>query len=157
MKFLLTKDLQHSSLLSKLMLGVCVTLFLYLGLDVVLHAYVLGADLTTLTNTLYGNEEEFIEPILLDVLLLQVHSDLFMSLFSIMIISSIYIRFYSANRSTKWLVHILFLLGLFTPAFLMLSYFTSVGFVMLWLGSFVLCHLLGMLMSLRISIRLLLK
>lgn len=157
MKFLVTKDLEHTTLLAKLMAGVSIALFCYLGLDVVLHGYVLGADATSITTTLYGNAEEFIEPILLDTLLLQVHIDLFMSLFSIMIIASIYIRLYSANVSTKWLVHTLFILGLLAPLGLLIAYFISVGFVYVWIGSFILGHLLGMGMSLGIIKRLLFK
>jgi len=157
MKFLVTKDLQHSTLLGNLMAGVSVALFFYLGLDVVLHAYVIGSDIQSITNTLYGNVEEFIEPILLDSLLLQVHIDLFMSLFSIMIIASIYIRLYSDKRVTKWLIHILFILGLLAPLFLIVAHFTSMGFVYAWLASFVLGHLLGMGLSLLIIKKLLLK
>jgi len=157
MKFLVTKDLAHSTLLGNLMVGVSVALFFYLGLDVVLHSYVLGSNLTSITNTLYGNVEEFIEPILLDSLLLQVHIDLFMSLFSIMIIASIYIRLYSDKRVTKWLVHTLFILGLFAPLFLIVAYFISMGIVYAWLISFVLGHLLGMGLSLLIIKKLLFK
>jgi len=157
MKFLVTKDLAHSTLLGNLMAGVSVALFFYLGLDAVLHAYVIGSDMQSISNTLYGNVEEFIEPVLLDSLLLQVHIDLFMSLFSIMIIASIYIRLYSDKSVTKWLVHILFILGLLAPLFLMVAYFTSIGFVYVWLVSFVLGHLLGMGLSLLIIKKLLFK
>ena len=139
------------------MVGVSVALFFYLGLDVVLHGYVLGSDLTSITNTLYGNGEEFIEPILIDTLLLQVHIDLFMSLFSIMIIASIYIRLFSDTSVTKWLVHTLFILDLLAPLFLIVGYFTSMPFVYVWLVSFSLGHLLGMGLSLRIIKKLLFK
>ena len=157
MKFLVTKDLAHSTLLSRLMLGVCVALFFYLGLDVLLHGYVLGADMTSIQNTLYGNTEEFIEPILIDTLLLQVHTDLFMSLFSILIIASIYIRLYSSQTITKWLVHFLFILGLLAPLSLVIAYFTSMGIVYVWLATFILGHFLGMWMSLRIIKKLLFR
>ena len=157
MKFLVTKDLQHSRLLGNLMIGVSVALFFYLGLDVLLHAYTIGFDLVSIANTLYGNVEEFIEPILIDSLLLQVHSDLFMSLFSIMIIASIYIRLYSDKSVTKWLVHMLFIMGLTAPLFLIVAYFTSISFAYAWLASFILGHLLGIFMSLRIIKKLLFK
>ncbi|RLA59375.1 MAG: hypothetical protein DRQ78_10690 [Epsilonproteobacteria bacterium] len=157
MKFLLKKDLDHSTLIAKLMLGVSVALFFYLGLDLVLHGYVLGFDMGSISSTLYGNAEEFIEPILIDTLLLQVHIDLFMSLFSIMIIASIYIRLFSEKKSSKSLVHILFILGLLAPEVLILAYFTSVLFVYVWLASFILWHLLAMWMSLHSIKRLLFK
>ncbi|MCO4846263.1 MAG: hypothetical protein KC427_09620 [Sulfurovum sp.] len=157
MKFLVTKDLAHTTLLVNLMAGVVFSLFFYLALDIVLHAYVVGLDVTTLSTTLYGNTEEFIEPILIDTLLLQVHIDLFMSLFTIMIVASIYIRLHSTKVMTKWLVHILFILGLLSPILLLVAYFTSAGFVYVWLVSFILGHCLGMLMSLLILKRLLFK
>ena len=157
MKFLVTKDLQHSTLLGNLMVGVSVALFFYLGLDVVLHGYLLGTNLTEINTTLYGNVEEFVEPILIDSLLLQVHSDLFMSLFGIMIIASIYIRLFSGKKSTKSFVHLLFILGLLSPIMLLIAYFSSVVFVYLWVASFLLWHLLGMGMALAIIKKLLFK
>ena len=157
MKFLITKELSHRSLLINLMAGVTVALFLYLGLDVVLHAYVIGSDLESISNTLYGNVEEFIEPVLIDTLLLQVHIDLFMMLFSMMIIASIYIRLYSDKSITKWLVHMLFILGLLAPLFLLVAYFTSIPFVYAWVVSFMLGHLLCLGMSLAIIKKLLFK
>lgn len=157
MKFLVSKDLEHSRLLEKLMAGVVFALFFFFLLDIVLHAYVLGLDISTLSTTLFGNPDEFIEPILIDTLLLQVHIDLFMALFSIMIVASIYIRLYSKKMMTKWLVHTLFLLGLFTPIFLMVAYFTNALFVTIWLVTFILGHLLAMWMSLLILKRLLFK
>ena len=157
MKFLVTKDLAHSSLLGNLMAGVTVAIFFYFVLDIVLHAYVIGLDITSTSTTLFGNTEEFIEPVLIDTLLLQVHIDLFMSLFAIMIVASIYIRLNSTKVLTKWLVHTLFILGLLAPLLLMVAYFTNVIFVYLWLGSFILGHFLGMLLSLMIIKRLLFK
>jgi len=157
MKFLVTKDLAHSALLVNLMAGVVLALFFYLLLDIVLHAYVVGLDVMTLSTTLYGNTETFIEPIIIDTLLLQVHIDLFMSLFTIMIVASIYIRLYSTKMMTKWLVHLLFILGLLSPILLMVAYFSTEIFIYLWLVSFILGHCLGMFMSLLIIKRLLFK
>ena len=157
MKFLVNKDLEHSCLLENLMAGVVFSLFFFFLLDIVLHAYVLGLDISTLSTTLFGNPDEFIEPILLDTLLLQVHIDLFIALFSIMIVASIYIRLHSKKMMTKWLVHTLFILGLFTPILLMIAYFTNVWFVTIWLVTFILGHLLAMWMSLLILKRLFFK
>jgi len=157
MKFLLNKDLEYSTLIRNLMAGVVFALFFFFLLDIGLHAYVLGLDVPTLSTTLFGNPDEFIEPILIDTLLLQVHIDLFMALFSLMIVASIYIRFHSQKVMTKWLVHALFLLGLLTPVLLMIAYFTNVWFVTMWLVTFILGHLLAMWMSLLILKRLLFK
>lgn len=157
MKFLVNKDLEHSRLLKNLMAGVVFALFFFFLLDIILHAYVFGLDISTLSTTLFGNPDEFIEPILLDTLLLQVHIDLFMALLSIMIVASIYIRLHNKKMRTKWLVHTLFILGLFAPIFLMVAYFTNVWFVTMWLVTFILGHLLAMWMSLLILKRVFFK
>jgi len=157
MKFLVAKDLAHSTLLNYLMAGVVVAILLYLGLDTVLHAYVIGLDVHSISVTLFGDAENFVEPVLIDSLLLQVHIDLFMTLFALLILSSIYIRLYTDKTMTKWIVHLLFILGMLAPASLLLAYFVSASFVSIWLISFVLWHLLASLVALMILKKLLFK
>ena len=157
MKFLVTKELTHVALLKNLMIAVCIALFFYLGLDVAMHGYILGFDVDSILSTLHGNAEEYIEPILIDSLLLQVHIDLFMSLFALLILSSIYIRLFAELKSSKYLVHAVLFLSLLSPVLLMLAYFTSEVWVFVWLFSFILGHLLAMYMSLTIVKKLLIK
>lgn len=157
MKFLVTKDLAHSTLLSYLMGSVVFVILLYLGLDTVLHAYVIGLDMHSVSVTLFGDAENFVEPLLIDSLLLQVHIDLFMTLFALLILSSIYIRLYSSKVMTKWIVHLLFILGMLSPVTLMLAYFVSTLFAAMWLISFILWHLLASVVAIMILKKLLFK
>lgn len=157
MKFLVTKDLAHSTLLSYLMGSVVFAIFLYLGFDMVLHAYVIGLDMHSVSVTLFGDAENFVEPILIDSLLLQVHIDLFMTLFAILILSSIYIRLYSSKVMTKWVVHLLFSLGMLAPVTLLLAYFVNALFAAMWLMSFVLWHILASIVAIMILKKLLFK
>jgi len=154
MKFLVTKDLAHSQLLAYLMGGVLVAILLYLGLDIVLHSYVIGSDMTAVHNTLFGNEETFEEPILIDSLLLQVHIDLFMTIFVLVILSAIYIRLHNRTKTMKWVLHALFILGLAAPISLLLAYFWSEAFAVVWAGTFLLWHLLALLVCFSIFTRL---
>ncbi len=157
MKFLVTKDLAHSTLLSYLMGSVVFAIFLYLGFDAVLHAYVIGLDMASASVTLFGDVENFVEPILIDSLLLQVHIDLFMTLFALLILSSIYIRLYSDKVMTKWVVHLLFIMGMLAPMTLLLAYFVSPSFTAMWLISFVLWHVLASIVAIIILKKLLFK
>ncbi len=154
MKFLVTKDLAHSQLLAYLMAAVLVAILLYLGLDVVLHGYVIGSDLTAIQTTLFGNMETFEEPILIDSLLLQVHIDLFMTIFVLLILSSIYIRLHDKTTRMKWVLHALFITGLLAPLSLLFAYFLSETFVMVWVVTFLLWHLLAFVVALSIFPRL---
>lgn len=154
MKFVINKDLEHSKLLNTLMMGVSSALLFYLLFDVILHGFIVGSDITTITNTLYGNIDEFIEPILLDTLLLQVHIDLFMSLLTLMILSTMYIRLFSEEKTTKWLIHLLFILGLAAPLMLLVAYMSSPYYVYVWIFMLSAGHLLAVFFALRIIKRL---
>ena len=157
MKFLVTKDLAHSTLLTYLMSAVVCMLLLYIGFDTVLHAYVIGLDMHSVSVTLFGDAENFVEPVLIDSLLLQVHTDLFMTLFTLLILSSIYIRLYSSKGMTKWIVHLLFILGMLAPVMLILTYYVGTLFAAMWLISFVLWHVLACIVGIMILKKLLFK
>jgi len=155
MKFVISKDLEHSKLLNTLMSGVSIALFFYILLDMFLHGYLFGSDITGIKETLYGNMEEFIEPILFDTLLLQIHIDLFMTLVSLMILSTMYIRLFSDEKTTVSFIHTLFILGLISPFFLLVAYMSSALFVYLWVLTFICWHFLAIFFSIRIVKRLL--
>ena len=154
MKFLITKDLAHSQLLAYLIAAVIVTTLFYLGLDLVLHGYMIGSDLASIHTTLFGNMETFEEPILIDSLLLQVHIDLFMTIFVLLILSSVYIRLHDKTTRMKWVLHTLFTVGLLAPLSLLFAYFWSEAFVMVWVITFLLWHLLAFVVALSIFPRL---
>ena len=157
MKFLVTKDLAHSTLLTYLMGSVVFAILLYLGLDIVLHAYVIGLDMQSVSVTLFGDVENFVEPVLIDSLLLQVHIDLFMTLFALLILSSIYIRLYSENALTKWIVHFLFIMGILSPLALILAYSVNTIFTVIWLISFLLWHMTAFIVAIMILKKLVFK
>ncbi|HFS85353.1 MAG TPA: hypothetical protein ENK72_01915 [Epsilonproteobacteria bacterium] len=143
MKFMVTKDLKFSRFYTVLITALTAAMLLFLILDVVLHGYLIGADMTAMKTTLYGNPETFEEPILFDSLLLQVHIDLFITLFLVMILASLLIRFSTQARPIKVMVHLLFVTGALTPLLLLAAYFWGEVFLYLWLAGFALWHLLG--------------
>ncbi|MDQ7084037.1 MAG: hypothetical protein Q9M36_03505 [Sulfurovum sp.] len=150
MKFLVSKDTKPSPLLKMLMAGVTLAILFYLLLDILLHGYLLGDTISNIQATLFGDESQFIEPILLETLLLQVHIDWFMTLFTVMILSSIYIRFYAMHKSTPYFVHLLLLTSLLSPLLLLLAFFTVEWLVLLWISCFFLWHGLALLMAILI-------
>ena len=124
------------------------SILLYLLLDVSVHGYILGWNIEAISSTLYGNAESFEEPILLDSLLLQVHIDLFMTIFALLILTSVWIRLTPPARGVKWILHTVLLLGLLSPIFLLLAYGVSDIFLYLWLVTFFVWHSMAMAMSL---------
>jgi len=148
MKFLVSKNAEYSQLLLYLMRMVVISIMLYLLLDVMVHGYLLGWNITELNTTLYGNMDSFEEPILLDSLLLQVHLDLFMSIFALLILSSILIRFSVNKTSVKLLLHTVLLSALFAPIFLLFAYFMNLYFLYLWIATFFLWHGIALFIAL---------
>lgn len=148
MKFLVTKDLKFSRFYMMLISALSLALILFLIFDVVLHGYVIGYDITSMKKTLYGDLEMFEEPILLDALLLQVHIDLFITLFLVMILASLLIRFSQQEQFVKIIVHLLFICGACTPFLLLAAYFVGQWFLYLWLIGFLLWHFCGLLSGL---------
>lgn len=147
MKFLATQNLKYSKLYAYLMGAIVIAILLYLILDIVLHFSLFGIDIQTIKNTLFGNLETFEEPILIDSLLLQVHIDFFMTLFSLLILASIYIRLQEKSRFLKPIVHSLFLAGMFTPLFLLGAYFLNELFLYLWIVGFLSWHTFSVIVS----------
>ena len=147
MKFLVSKDAVPTPLLRQLMTAVTVAMLLYLVLDVVLHGYLIGLSPQVAAQTLYGNEEAFVEPILFESLLLQVHIDLFMALVSLLIVVSIYLRMKHKEKVRKGLLHALFLAALAAPLLLIAAYFGGSFWLYGWVGAFYLWHLLALLVG----------
>jgi len=157
MKFLVSKDLEPTNLLKNLLVALSIALLFYFIFDLLVHAYLLGFSFQDISSTLYGNHEEFIEPILIDSLLLQVHIDLFFSLLSTMIIASIYIRLFNREKRTKRLIHLLFFLNFFSPIILIIAYLSFEVFVSVWILFFLASHSLNIIISILIIKKLLLK
>ena len=139
-------------LLKKLILFLVFTLFLFLGLDVLLHHHQIGVTLTTATNTILGNEEEFLDPILFDTILERVHADILSAMITLMLLATILIRL--SPQSKQRLVHLSFLTAIFSQIALLLAPSLPL-FIALWLVLFLLWHLLAFVMGISIFWKLL--
>ena len=144
MKFLVSKDAAPTPLLRQLMIAVTAALLLYLLLDVVLHGYLIGLSPQTAAQTLFGDEEAFVEPMLFESLLLQVHIDLFMALVSLLILVAIYLRMMQKEKVRIGVLHSLFLAALGAPLLLIVAYFDGSFWLYGWVGAFFIWHLLGL-------------
>lgn len=145
MKFLVTKELEQNRLLTLQVLLLTAILTLFIFSDMVLHHYQIGLTPTQALETLLGNEEAFLEPMLLTALLERIHMDIFISMITLMLLVVIYIRL-SKNRKNK-MIHLSFLSAILAPISLLLGYFYGEIFIFLWLGLFVLWHLCALYFS----------
>ena len=148
MKFLVTKELEQNPLLTLQVLWLTAILTLFLFSDMILHHYQVGLTPTLALESILGNEEAFLEPMLLPALLERVHIDIFISMITLMLLVVIYIRL-SKDRKNK-MIHLAFLSALLSPISLLLGYFYGEIFIFLWLALFVVWHLCALYFSVNI-------
>jgi hypothetical protein len=145
MKFLVTKELEQNSLLTNQVLLLTLVLTLFIFSDTILHHFQIGLTPTKALETILGNEELFIEPMLLSALLERIHIDIFISMITLMLLVVIYIRL-SKERTNK-MIHGVFLSAILTPISLLLAYFYGEVFIFIWLGMFFIWHFLALYFS----------
>lgn len=141
------KELNKNPLLKKLILFLVFSLLLYLGLDVLLHHQQIGLTLSMATNTILGNEEEFLDPILFDTLLTLTHANILSSMISLMLLAVILIRL-NPNRK-QYFIHFSFITAILNHIFLLLTFLYSWA-ILIWIVLFMLWHLLALLMGIHI-------
>lgn len=132
------KELDKNPLLKKLILFLVITLLLYLGLDIVLHHQQIGLTFTSASNTILGNEEEFLDPILFDVLLEHVHANILSSMITLLLLTTIYIRLKAESKQR--LIHLSFSTAILSQVILLLTT-TLPLLINIWIVVFLLWHL----------------
>ena len=153
MKFLVKKELHSNPLLKLLIVFLVAVLSLFLLSDMLLHHYQIGLTPTLASETLLGNAEAFIEPLLFDVLLERVHIGIFTSMITLILLSIIYMRVQNIEKSK--LIHIAFVSAILTPLGLILAYFYGPLFIMAWIGLFLLWHIVALTLAFSILWKLL--
>jgi hypothetical protein len=123
-----------------------------LGLDVLLHHHQIGLTLTTATDTILGNEEEFLDPILFDSILERVHADILSAMITLMILTTILVRL--RPKSKQRLVHLSFITAILSQVALLLAPSAPL-FISIWIVLFLLWHLLSLILGLSIMWKLL--
>jgi len=153
MKFLVTKELEHNRLLTLQVLLLTGVLTLFLLSDILLHHFQLGLTPALLMESVLGNEEAFIEPMVFSALLERIHMDLFISMITLMLLAVTYIRI--GNSREDKIIHWAFISAILTPVSLLLGYFYGAFFLYLWLVLFGLWHLFAFYFSVYIFRKLL--
>lgn len=148
MKFTLVKDVKGDSLMRPLLGGLLLFIFLFLSADIFLKDDHIGLTESTLSKTLYGNEEEFIEPASEHFLLELMHSDIFFMMMTLLTLSAVYARL--CQNSTLRLVNInaTMIAALATVILLPMAYYVSADFVLPYIITFYAWHILALIMTL---------
>ncbi|MGB6020221.1 MAG: hypothetical protein WBF77_11575, partial [Sulfurimonadaceae bacterium] len=92
MKFTLVKDVKNDTLMRPLLGGLLLFILLFVSADILLRSDHIGLTPSALAQTLFGNEEEYIEPVTEHFLLEMIHSDIFFIMMTLLTLSAVYAR-----------------------------------------------------------------
>ena len=147
MKFTLVKDIKGDSLMRPLLGGLLLFMLLFLSADVLLKNEHIGLTPTQLSQTLFGDEEAYIEPATEQFMLELMHSDIFFMMMTLLTLSAVYARL-CQNRTIRIVnINATMISALLTVLFLPLAYYLSAWFVLPYIIAFYSWHILALFMT----------
>ena len=127
--------------------GLLLFILLFLSADILLKNEQIGLTPSHLSQTLFGNEEEYIEPVTEHFLLELIHSDIFFMMMTLLTLSAVYARL-CQNRSMRVVnINATMITALLSILFLPLAYYLSAHFILPYIITFYSWHILALFMS----------
>jgi hypothetical protein len=148
MKFTLVKDIKNDSLMRPLLGGLLLFILLFLSADIFLKNDHIGLTPSHLAQTLFGNEEAFVEPASEHFLLELIHSDIFFMMMTLLTLSAVYARLCQNQKLRLVNINLTMLLALLSVMLLPLAYYLSPLFITPWIVTFYTWHLMAVVMTL---------
>ena len=128
--------------------GLLVFILLFLTADIALKNDQIGLTPTQLSQTLFGNEEEYVTPITEHFLLELMHADIFFMMMTLLTLSAVYARLCQNERIRNFNIHTTMITALLSILFLALAYYLSELFIFPFIISFYSWHFLALIMAL---------
>ncbi len=144
MKFTLVKNIQKDSAMSLILKGFLLFILLYLIADVLVMNSSFGITVDTITTTLFGNEDEYIDPINEASFLEFWHTQIFFVMMILLTLNAIFIRV--ANRSRVINTNILMISAITSLISLVLAFYVSNFFVNVYMWSYFIWHAMALYM-----------
>jgi len=154
MRFTLIKDIKQDKMMKPILNGLLLFLLFYLIADIFVKSANFGISIETIMTTLFGNEEEYIDPITTAVLLEFWHGEIFYSMMILLTLSTIFIRVCKSYKLRLILLNTLMLSALLSLIALPLAYFVSSFFVYIYLYTFFLWHISAIYIAIHSLIKL---
>ena len=148
MRFTLIKDIKQDQTMKPILNGLLIFTLAYLIFDVLVSSSSLGLFFSELNTTLFGNEEEFIDP-LSEVLFLEyIHAQIFFMMMILLTLSAVFARVSNKKPYSLLFINITMITGISTLGTLILGYYSNAIFLHIYLLCFSLWHLGAIAMTL---------
>jgi len=128
--------------------GLLLFMALYLVFDFFVKDHTLGLSSMAVTTTLFGNADEFLDPMNESVFLEFIHVQIFFLMMILITLSAVFIRLLHHKKNTILVINILMFFALLSPLTLIAVYFYFPSLVSIYLLCFFSWHLLALYMAL---------
>ena len=147
MRFTLIKDLKQDSMMKPILSGLLIFTLLYLISDIFVKSYSFGIFENAIQVTMFGDEEEFLDPLSTSAFLEFWHMEIFFIMMILLTLSAVFIRLSGAKDFNIIIVNALMISALISLVALVLSFFINTAFVKLYVLSFFVWHICAVYMS----------
>ncbi|MEA3370443.1 MAG: hypothetical protein U9Q40_03815 [Campylobacterota bacterium] len=148
MRFTLIKDLKEDSMMRPILSGLLIFILIYLLSDILVKHSSFGISLESVETTLFGNEDEFIDPISTASFLEFWHMEIFFIMMTLLTLSAVYLRLAKSNRYKILTLNLVMISSLLALISLLLSFFISPAFIVVYIVSFYIWHIGAIYMTL---------
>ncbi|WP_457747446.1 hypothetical protein [Sulfurimonas sp.] len=148
MRFTLIKDLKKENSMRYILNALLLFIVLYLTLDIYVKYLTIGLTPQLLSASLYGDENEFLDPMPLSVFLEFIHVEIFFMMILLLTLSAIYIRTQYKKKFAPFLLHLTSLSAIFSIFSVTVAFFLSSAMIYLYIICFYIWHFSALFISL---------
>lgn len=147
MRFTLIKDLKKEDSMRPILSGLLIFISLYLMADIFVKHLSFGISLSSIKSTLFGNEEEFLDPITQSSFLEFIHTEIFFIMMILLTLSTVFIRISKSTKRNFIIMNVTMISAIISLIALALSYYLSSYFIVVYITTFFIWHILSLYMS----------
>ena len=129
MRFTLIKDIKQDPFMRLVLSFLLLFIFIYLGSDLFVKHSSFGIFPLQISNTLYGDTEQFLDAISASLFLEFWHTEIFFCMMILFTLSTVYLRVSKASKGAIILVHVMMISAFLSLLTLFLAYYGSNFFV----------------------------
>ena len=133
--------------MNPIMSGLLIFTFLYLLIDIFVKKNVFGLFSEAIALTLYGDEEQFIEPLNQASFLEFIHTEIFFIMMILLTLSAIFARLSTQQTSSLWIINITLMSAIVSLVSLALSFFFGALYINFYILTYFVWHILALYMT----------
>jgi len=148
LRFTLIKDLKKDKSMQAILSGLLTFMFLYLIVDIFVKQGSFGIFSDEITMTLFGNVDEFLDPMSKASFLEFIHTEIFFIMMILLTLSAVYLRVANNNKYSILLVNGMMMSALSSLIALGVSFYFASNLVLIYVVCFFIWHILASYMTL---------